>query len=88
MHQAKYQNVKLSFDGRDVCFQSEQDLETYVEQHFNIIFPGLTLLARQYTILERRCDLVCYRTANKQAVIIELKNQEDRYSGLHVHEGQ
>jgi hypothetical protein len=79
MRQAKYQNIKLSFDGRDVCFQSEQDLETYVEQNFNIIFPNLTLLARQYTILERRCDLICYKTANKQAVIIELKNQEDRY---------
>ena len=79
MRQTKHKNIKLSFDGRDVCFQSEQDLETYAEQNFNIIFPDLTLLARQHTISTRRCDLVCCKTDNKQVVVIELKNQEDRY---------
>lgn len=79
MRQSKSQNIKLSFDGKNVRFSSEKDLEAYIEQNFNLIFPDLTLLARQYTILDRRCDLICCKKENSQAVVIELKNQEDRY---------
>ena len=75
----KKQNIKLSFDGRNICFKSELDLENYIELNFNAIFPGLRLLGRQYTVLDRRCDLICCKKTNKQAVVIELKNQEDRY---------
>jgi hypothetical protein len=79
MRKSKSQNIPLSFDGKNVRFSSEKDLEDYVEQNFHLIFPDLTLLARQYTILERRCDLICCKKANSQGIVIELKNQEDRY---------
>ncbi|MDJ0556498.1 MAG: endonuclease NucS [Microcoleaceae cyanobacterium MO_207.B10] len=59
-------------------FQSEEDLENYIEENFNQIFPGLVLIKRQHTINTQRCDLLCSIQSVKQPVIIELKNEEDR----------
>jgi hypothetical protein len=79
IEESRYANRKLIFNGHDVRFESEQDLESYIEDRFEDIFPGLTLLARQYTSANQRCDLICVKKANKQLVIVELKNQIDRY---------
>ncbi|MDJ0517179.1 MAG: endonuclease NucS [Trichodesmium sp. MO_231.B1] len=61
-----------------IKFQSEEDLENYIEENFNQIFPDLVLIKRQYTINTQRCDLLCSTKLVKQPVIIELKNEEDR----------
>ena len=71
-------NRTLLYDGREVRFQSEADLEYYIESQFNTIFSDLILVKRQYTIRTQRCDLLCCYKSNKQAVIIELKNEGDR----------
>ncbi len=77
--ESKRANRKLIFNGQDVRFESEQDLESYLDDRFTDVFPELNLLARQYTISNQRCDLICSKKLNKQGVIIELKNQLDRY---------
>lgn len=79
IEKSKYANRKLIFNGQKVCFESEQDLESDLEDNFEDIFPDLNLLARQYTSSNQRCDLICSKKVNKQLVIIELKNQVDRY---------
>jgi Endonuclease NucS len=79
IEESRYASRKLIFNGHDVRFESEQDLESYIEDRFEDIFPGLILLARQYTSANQRCDLICAKKSNKQLVIIELKNQIDRY---------
>ncbi|NEQ40839.1 MAG: hypothetical protein F6K40_33310 [Okeania sp. SIO3I5] len=61
-----------------IKFQSEEDLENYIEENFNQIFPDLVLIKRQHTINTQRCDLLCSTKLVKQPVIIELKNEEDR----------
>lgn len=68
----------LLYNGREVRFQSEADLEYYIESQFNTIFSDLILVKRQYTIKNQRCDLLCCYKSNKQPVIIELKNEGDR----------
>jgi hypothetical protein len=77
--ESKYAGRKLIFNGRDIRFESEKDLESYLDDQFEDIFPGLILLARQYTISNQRCDLLCYKRTNSQGVIVEIKNQIDRY---------
>ncbi len=79
IEKSKYANRKLIFNGRDVRFESEKDLESYLENRFEDIFPDLNMLARQYTMSNQRCDLLCSKRINKQGVIIEIKNQVDRY---------
>ena len=54
-----------------IKFQSEEDLENYIEENFNQIFPDLVLIKRQYTINTQRCDLLCSTKLVKQPVIIE-----------------
>ena len=71
-------NRTLINNGREIRFQSEADLEYYIESQFNTIFAELILVKRQYTIKTQRCDLLCCFKSNKQPVIIELKNEEDR----------
>jgi hypothetical protein len=77
--ESKYADRKLVFNGRNLRFESEKDLESYLDDQFEYIFPGLALLARQYTMSNQRCDLLCYKRINKQGVIVEIKNQIDRY---------
>ena len=71
-------NRKLIYVGREIRFQSEMDLEDYVEAHFSELFPDLLLVKHQYTVKMQRCDLLCSNKSTKQPVIIELKNEEDR----------
>lgn len=70
---------KLVYVGGKVRFNSEKYLEDYIEHSFETIFPQLTLLRRQYTVDNQRCDLLCVSKSTMQGVIIELKNEEDRY---------
>lgn len=71
-------NRKLIYVGGVIRFQSENDLEAYIELNFNKIFPDLILVKRQYSIKMQPCDLLCCSKLTKQPVIIELKNEEDR----------
>lgn len=71
-------NRKLVYVGREIRFQSEKDLEDYIEAYFNIIFTDLVLVKRQHNIKMQRCDLLCCTKTVKQPVVIELKNEEDR----------
>jgi len=78
-----YKNVaksilNLVFINLKIKFKSEEDLENYIEENFNQIFPDLVLIKRQHTINTQRCDLLCSTKLVKQPVIIELKNEEDR----------
>jgi hypothetical protein len=72
-------NRKLIYLGNKIKFHSEIDLEDYIESYFDQIFPGLILLKHQHSVQMQRCDLLCCTRSLKQAVIIELKNEEDRY---------
>lgn len=76
--QIKQASRKLVYVGGEVYFHSEVDLEDYIEQYFNTIFPDLILVKRQYSVEMQRCDLLCCTKSDKQPVIIELKNEEDR----------
>ena len=71
-------NRKLIYIGGKIRFQSEQDLEDYIEAYFDTIFPDLVLIKRQHSLKTQRCDLLCCSRLDKQAIIIELKNEEDR----------
>ncbi len=72
-------NRKLVYVGGEIRFQSEIDLEDYIEENFSNIFPDWILVKRQYSVKMQRCDLLCSTKSDKQPVIIELKNEEDRY---------
>ncbi|WP_199335871.1 hypothetical protein [Nostoc sp. FACHB-110] len=71
-------NRKLIYAAEKLRFQSELDLEDYIEESFEQIFPELNLIKRQFCIKMQRCDLLCCHKISKQPVIIELKNEEDR----------
>lgn len=71
-------NHKLVCFDKKVYFKSEKTLEDYIEKHFEQIFPDLNLIKRQHSLKMQRCDLLCCTKIEKQPVIIELKNEEDR----------
>lgn len=58
-------------------FDSEQTLEAFVDAHLPKLLD-LRLLARQFYLDSQICDLLAV-SAQKQLVILELKNSEDRY---------
>lgn len=58
-------------------FVSEEALEDFVEAHLESLL-GLTLIKRQYTVNEQRCDIIAVDD-NKSLAVLELKNGEDRY---------
>ena len=74
----KTANRKLIYIGGEIRFQSEMDLEDYVDEKFDEIFPSLIKIKRQHTVKMQRCDLLCCTKSEKQPIIIELKNEEDR----------
>jgi hypothetical protein len=76
--QVKHNSRRLIYSGGKIRFSSESDLEDYIQENFEQIFPDLILIKRQYSIGMQRCDLFCIQKGNNQAVIIELKNEEDR----------
>jgi len=71
-------NRKLIYIGGEIRFQSERDLEDYIEDNFSELFPDLVLVKRQLSIKRQQCDLLCCTKSVNQPVIIELKNEEDR----------
>lgn len=71
-------NKKLVHVGGELRFQSEKDLEDYIEAYFTELFPDFTLVKRQHSIKMQRCDLLCRTKSQRQPVVIELKNEEDR----------
>ena len=58
-------------------FRSEIDLETFIWENLDQLFH-LTPLSRQHHVAGQYCDILALRN-NKQLVILELKNAEDRY---------
>lgn len=77
---SKNANRKLIYLGGEIRFQSEMDLEDYIDENFDEIFPSLVKIKRQYAIKMQRCDLLCCTKSERQPVIIEIKNEE--YRGL------
>ncbi|MEG4492992.1 hypothetical protein [Microcoleus sp. D3_18_C4] len=74
----KTANRKLIYIGGEIRFQSEMDLEDYIDEKFDEIFPSLIKIKRQHTVKMQRCDLLCCTKSENQPIIIELKNEEDR----------
>ena len=58
-------------------FANEEALEDFVEVHLQSLL-GLTVIKRQFTVNEQRCDIIAV-DENKRLVVLELKNSEDRY---------
>jgi RecB family endonuclease NucS len=58
-------------------FESEKDLEDLVWSNLEKLF-GYKPLKRQYQVSGQYCDILAFGK-NKELVIIELKNSEDRY---------
>ncbi|MEG4329550.1 endonuclease NucS [Microcoleus sp. AT3-A2] len=58
-------------------FANEEALEDFVEVHLQILL-GLTVIKRQFTVNEQRCDIIAV-DENQRLVVLELKNGEDRY---------
>ena len=69
---------RIAYTANALRFQSEEDLEIYIENHFDELFPDLDLLQRQFRLKTQRYDLLCRNKHNHQAVLLELKNEEDR----------
>lgn len=69
---------RIAYTANALRFQSEEDLEIYIENHFDELFPDLDLLQRQFRLKTNRYDLLCRHKCTHQAVVLELKNEEDR----------
>ncbi|MBE9094272.1 endonuclease NucS domain-containing protein [Tychonema sp. LEGE 07203] len=70
-------NADLRKTGTGWEFVSEEAVEDFVEVHLQSLL-GLTVIKRQFTVNEQRCDIIAV-DENKQLVVVELKNAEDRY---------
>ncbi len=70
-------NADLRKTGTGWEFVSEDAVEDFVEAHLESLL-GLTLIKRQFTVNEQRCDIIAV-DEKKQLVVVELKNGEDRY---------
>jgi RecB family endonuclease NucS len=69
--------VNLIKTGDSWKFATEADLEDFVWANLKELF-GLIPLKRQYYVNGQICDILALRE-NKQLVVLELKNAEDRY---------
>lgn len=69
--------VNLIKTGNSWKFATEADLEDFVWANLKELF-GLIPLKRQYYVNGQICDILALRE-NKQLVVLELKNAEDRY---------
>lgn len=69
--------VNLRKTGNSWQFATEADLEDFVWANLKELF-GLIPLKRQYYVKGQICDILALRE-NKQLVVLELKNGEDRY---------
>jgi RecB family endonuclease NucS len=70
-------SAALRKTGSEWEFASEEGLEDFVEVHLQSLL-GLTLIKRQFTVNEQRCDIIAV-DENQRLVVLELKNGEDRY---------
>ncbi len=70
-----YVNLRKTATGWE--FESEEVLEDFAWANLTQLF-GLTPLKRQYIVNDQRCDILALGE-NKQLVVLELKNVEDRY---------
>lgn len=70
-------SVALRKIGSGWEFANEEALEDFVEVHLQSLL-GLTVIKRQFTVNEQRCDIIAV-DENKRLVVLELKNGEDRY---------
>lgn len=70
-------NALLKISGNKWGFDSEKALEDFVYDNLNNLL-GMTPLQRQYYVDSQVCDILAI-DHNKQLVVIELKNSEDRY---------
>ncbi|HEY9873803.1 MAG TPA: endonuclease NucS domain-containing protein [Candidatus Obscuribacterales bacterium] len=59
-------------------FVNEKILEDFVWQNLVHLFK-LNPLKRQYSVLGELCDILAIEPNTNQLVIVELKNNEDRY---------
>jgi RecB family endonuclease NucS len=69
--------ANLRKTGQGWTFESEEALEDFAWTHLKQLL-GLTPLKRQYVVKGQICDLLAV-DENKQLVVLELKNSEDRY---------
>ncbi|MEH2110578.1 endonuclease NucS domain-containing protein [Nostoc sp.] len=69
--------MNLIKTGNSWKFATEADLEDFVWANLKELF-GLIPLKRQYYVNGQICDILALRE-NKQLVVLELKNVEDRY---------
>ncbi|QMS89173.1 DUF91 domain-containing protein [Nostoc edaphicum CCNP1411] len=69
--------MNLIKTGNSCKFATEADLEDFVWANLKELF-GLIPLKRQYYVNGQICDILALRE-NKQLVVLELKNAEDRY---------
>ncbi|MEH2326187.1 MAG: endonuclease NucS domain-containing protein [Nostoc sp.] len=69
--------MNLIKTGNSWKFATEADLEDFVWANLKELF-GLIPLKRQYYVNGQICDILALRE-NKQLVVLELKNAEDRY---------
>lgn len=70
-------SVNLRKTGNNWEFATEADLEDFVWANLKQLL-GLTPLKRQYHVNGQFCDILALDD-NKQLVVVELKNSEDRY---------
>lgn len=70
-------SAALNKTGSGWEFANEEALEDFVEVHLQSLL-GLTVIKRQFTVNEQRCDIIAV-DENKRLVVLELKNGEDRY---------
>lgn len=57
-------------------FENEEALESFFCKHLHLLFQW-KIIERQYSVNSQRCDILAI-DKNKQLVIIEFKNIEDR----------
>ena len=69
--------TKLRQCGNQWSFHSESELEEVVWLHLKSLL-GLLPLKRQFSIRGQFCDILAI-TSDEQLVVIELKNETDRY---------
>lgn len=69
--------TKLRSCGNQWSFYNESELEECIWTHLTNLF-GLLPLKRQYSINGQFCDILA-ATSDQQLVVIELKNEVDRY---------
>lgn len=72
-------HLNLHLSGGRLNFQEEADLELFVAEKLEKIYPSLRIISTQYLVNNQRCDILCYEVGSQRLVIIELKNESYRH---------